>query len=50
MMMKPYSVQACQQLLYRGTLVVLEKLSSLYGDDFVSHETFPTVLEVVGHV
>ena len=42
--------QACQQLLYRGALVVLERLSSVYGDDFVSQETLPTVLEVVRHV
>ena len=32
-------MQACQQLLYRGTLVVLERLSSVYGDDSVSQET-----------
>ena len=28
-------MQACQQLLYRGTLVVLERLSSVYGVDSV---------------
>ena len=31
-------MQACQQLLYRGTLVVLERLSSVYGDDSVSQD------------
>ena len=29
-------------------LVVLERLSSVYGDDSVSQKTFPTILEVVG--
>ena len=29
---------------------VLERLSSIYGDDSVSQETLPTVLEVVGNV
>ena len=43
-------MQACQQLLYRATLVVLERLLSVYGDDSVSQETLPTVLEMVGHV
>ena len=43
-------MQACQQLLNRGTLVVLERLLSVYGDDFLSQETLPTVLEVVSHV
>ena len=33
-----------------ATMVVLERLSSYYGDDSVSQETLPTVLEVVGHV
>ena len=42
-------MQACQQLLYRGTLVILERLSSVYGDDSVSQETSPNVVEVVGH-
>ena len=28
-----------QQLLYRGTLVVLERLSSVFGDDSVSQLT-----------
>ena len=28
-------MQACQQLLYRGTLVVLERLLNVYGDDSV---------------
>ena len=37
-------------VLYRGTLVVLERLSSVYEDDSVSQETLPTVLEVLGHV
>ena len=32
------------------TLVVLERLSSVYGDDSVSQETLPTILEDVGHV
>ena len=41
-------MQACQQLLYRGALVVLEILSSVYGDDSVSKETLPIVFEVVG--
>ena len=45
-----YEIQACQQLLYRGTLVVLERLSSVYGEDSVSQETLLTVLEVVGLV
>ena len=39
-------MQVRQQLLYRGTLVVLERLSSVYGEDSVSQETLPTVLEV----
>ena len=43
-------MQALQHLLYRGTLVVLDRLSSVYGDDSVSQEMLPTVLEVVGHV
>ena len=43
-------MQACQQLLYCGTLVVLERLSSIYGDNSVSQETLSTILEVVGHV
>ena len=43
-------MQACQQLLYHGTLVVLERLSSVYGDDSVSQGTLPTVLKVVGHL
>ena len=43
-------MQACQQLLYDSTLVVLERLSSVYGDDSVSQEKLPTVLEVIGHV
>ena len=43
-------MQACQQLLYCGTLVILERLLSVYGDDSVSKETLPTVLEVVGHL
>ena len=43
-------MQGRQQLLYRGTFVVLERLSSVFGDDSVSQETLPTVLEVVGHL
>ena len=43
-------MQARQELLYRDTLVVLERLSSIYGDDSVSQETLPTVLEAVDHV
>ena len=43
-------MQACQQLLYRGTLVEFERLSNVYRDDSVSQETMSTVLEVVGHV
>ena len=43
-------MQACKQLLYRGTLVVLERLSSVYGDDSVSQEMLPIVIEVVGNV
>ena len=43
-------MQACQQLLYHSTLLVLERLSSIYGDDSVSQEMLPTILEVVGHV
>ena len=43
-------MQARQQLLYLGTLVVLERLSNVYEDDSVSQETLSTVLEVVGHV
>ena len=39
-------MQACQQLLYRGTL----RLLSIYRDNSVSQETLPIVLEVVGHV
>ena len=31
-------------------LVVLERLLNVYGDDFLSQETLPTVFEVVGHV
>ena len=37
-------------VLYRDTLVVLERLLSVYEDDSVSQETLPTVLEVLGHV
>ena len=44
------AIAVCQQLLYRSTLVVLERLSSIYGDNSVSQETLPTVLEVVGHM
>ena len=29
---------------------LLERLPSVYGDDYVSQGTLPTVLEVVGHV
>ena len=43
-------MQACQQLLYRGTLVVLERLSSIYGDDSVSQEALLIILEVIGYV
>ena len=32
-------MQARQQLLYRGILVVLERLSSVYGHDSVPHVT-----------
>ena len=42
-------MQACQQLLYRGTLFVLERLSSVYGDDSMSQETLLTVLEVAAN-
>ena len=42
-------MQAGQQLLYGGTLVVLKRLSSVYGDDSKSQETLLTILEVVGH-
>ena len=34
-------MQVCQQLLYCGTLVVLERLQSVYGDDSMSQETLP---------
>ena len=43
-------LNACRQLLYHGTLVVLERLSSLYGDDSVSQETLPTIHVEVGQV
>ena len=32
-------MQACQQFPYRGTLVVLERLSNIYGCDLMSQET-----------
>ena len=41
---------AMSAMLYRGNLVVLDRLSTVYRDDSVSQETLPTVLEVVGHV
>ena len=44
------AIAVCQQMLYHSTLVVLERLSSIYRDDYVSQETLPTVLEVVGHM
>ena len=44
------AIAVCQQLLYRSTLVVLERLSSIYGDDSMSQETLPTILEVVRYM
>ena len=43
-------MQACQQLLYRSTLVVFERLSSAYRDDSMSQETLLTILEVEGRL
>ena len=37
-------------MLHHGTLVVLKRLSNIYGDESVSQETLPTVLKVVGHI
>ena len=44
------TIALCQQLLYRSTFVVLERLSSIYGDDSMSQETLPSILEVVGRM